>query len=208
MKTKKIILSTGEIKELTLEETIDQFMNLYKLSKFYKAINTFGEDIVKQESLIGIMNAYKHYNYLENIKFSTYATNSIWNRIKNLFKYEYTQKRAAEKNAISTETVIMQGTNHSVTLGETIEDEFGNIERIIIKKDICEKLKLATRDIKDMYKDVLELYFFEGLSYREIAERIGNITRQGVQHRVKFIAKTLKKNLEDMGIDKSSLNDF
>lgn len=208
MKTKKIILSTGEIKELTLEETIDQFTNLYKLSKFYKAINTFGEDIIKQEVLIGIMNAYKHYNYLENIKFSTYATNGIWNRIKNLFKYECAQKRAAEKNAISTETVIIQGKNHSLTLGETIEDEFGNVERIIIQKDICEKLKLATRDIKDMYKDVLELYFFEGLSYREIAERIGNITRQGVQHRVKFIAKTLKKNLEDMGIDKSSLYDF
>ena len=105
--------------------------------------------------------------FLENIKFSTYATNSIWNRIKNLFKYEYTQKRAAEKNAISTETVIIQGKNHSLTLGETIEDEFGNIERIIIKKDICEKLKLATRDIKDMYKDVLELYFFEGKKYRK-----------------------------------------
>lgn len=55
--------------------------------------------------------------------------------------------------------------------------------------------------LEPKHQQAINMWAYEGLTYREIAEHFGLAGRQGGHYRVKAALKVLRKALEERGID-------
>ncbi len=74
-----------------------------------------------------------------------------------------------------------------------------NVEEIVEKKDRAERMKIALEQLSPEHRTVLELTFYEGLSYPEIAE-IMDCPVNTVKTRMYYAKEKLKEKLTGLGI--------
>ena len=72
-------------------------------------------------------------------------------------------------------------------------------ENYILYSDLHDHLHNALQQIPDLYREAFELNRFEGLKYREIAEKL-NVSERTVEVRVSKTLELLRKQLKDFFI--------
>ncbi len=164
----------------TLMEKYKALVN--KLSRVYFIKGVDIEDIA-QESMIALYNAVLTYDTTSNIAFTTYATSCIRNRIKDCGR---NSKR--NKHKPLTDSVPI-----SVLDDRKMAEQ--SPEEIAIKAEEDESLhELIEKGLTSSEKQILDCYY-EGMSYKEIADRLGKNTKY-VDNVLQKIKRKLKKDLD------------
>jgi len=79
-----------------------------------------------------------------------------------------------------------------------------NAEEIIVKKDRSERMNMALNELTPEHRTVLELTFYNGMSYQEIAE-IVECPVNTVKTRMFYAKEKLKESLNRHGINQEEL---
>lgn len=79
-----------------------------------------------------------------------------------------------------------------------------NAEEIIVKKDRSERMNIALSELTPEHRTVLELTFYNGLSYQEIAE-IMECPVNTVKTRMFYAKEKLKESLDRYGLNQEEL---
>ncbi len=137
-------------------------------SKYYA--QGFEKDDIVQEGMIGLYNAVLNYNPQKN-SFKTFACLCISRKIITLLKSSSRQKHIPLNAAFSLDGCV--GNDGSVSYIDCIEAPgSSNPEEIVIGDDSYKRrLKLIKSTLSTFEKKVLN-YLIDGLSYREISERM------------------------------------
>lgn len=75
---------------------------------------------------------------------------------------------------------------------ERIAEETGSLEDMVIHQMELETLQEAVQSLTEVQRERLHLYFFEGLTFRQIAEKTG-ISDMSVRESVEASLKKIKK---------------
>lgn len=195
---KKIKCKNGLIKELTLEETMEEFKELPYSKKIIGWARYYEKDDVVQMARIGIMKAFKYYDISKNTCFITCAQKVIQDYIMCEYKKEKRQKRGGDVESISLYSNIAG--NNDTTIEDCLRDENINIEDDFITKDKTKKISdILNTVLSNDEKGLIKLYFIDGLSMAEVAKIIG-VTRQCISLRIIKIKKKLKTKLINANI--------
>lgn len=166
---------------------VEELMEKYKalVNKLSRVFFVKGEDIedIAQEGMIALYNAVLTYDAASNIAFSTYATSCIRNRIMDCSRHS---KR--NKNKPLTDSVPISVLDDRKIAEQSPEDIAIRAEDDRRLRAIIEKGLTATE------KQILDKYY-EGMSYREIADEIGKNTKY-VDNVLQKIKRKLKKDFD------------
>lgn len=125
---------------------------IYKFVNSPKYLNSVvtGKDDMMQEGMIGLWNAALNFNPKKKIKFSTFASNCIKNRLYNYYDRKTDHYRNLPGNHISI--------HHSIGNFKEEFDSNSNqlLDYLIIKNKISSSDKM--QQIKDIYRVLLLLY--------------------------------------------------
>ena len=112
----------------------------------------------------------------------TYVTREVYDALADTFRKEI---HAQE----------MKDLRHTTTEGET-EDLMvppeETLEDMVIRQIELEMLQKAMQSLTEVQKERLHLYFFEGLTYRQIGEKLG-ISDMSVRESIEASLKKIKK---------------
>lgn len=175
---KKIILKEG-IKEMSCEDVCIKFENLiYKMAHKYKNCGEF-EDL-SQIAYIGLIKAYKTYDYTKGILFITYAMRIIINDFLKIFR--------KNKNS-SIITSLQYEFEDNLELLDMIDDginyEEETLNKVIVKKVI--------NKLKNIDKKIIFLRI-KGLDQYAISEKIG-LSQASISRRLNKIYNKIKKEI-------------
>lgn len=153
-----------------------------KLARVYFIKGGDIEDLV-QEGMIALYNAVYTFNTEAKTAFTTYATSCIKNRILDFIKSSNTQKHKA-----LSDSVPMSVLDDKYMSGLSPED-------IAIYEEEKNYLhSVIDRELTPNERTVLDC-FFNGMSYQDIADRLGKNTKY-VDNALQKIRKKLKKQLD------------
>ena len=71
-----------------------------------------------------------------------------------------------------------------------------SLEDYVFRRLELENLRRAMKNLSDTQKERLQMYFFEGLSYRQMGERLG-ISHIAVRDSVELAIKKIRKNMDE-----------
>lgn len=192
IETKELLEKYGLGDSKAKEELIIRNIPLVK----YHVCNKFGrtefdiEDLI-QIGILGLISAVETYKIDKNIKFHTYASICICNRVLNFLK---TKKN--KLNAASLDEIIKEN-GKSITLIENIMDKEIDIQMDYEKKEILLAISYYVENLEERNKEIMKLYYgFYDKCYnqKEIAS-IYNISRQRISSILERELIKLKKYL-------------
>jgi len=136
----------------------------YIIAKDFKLAYNRGNILTKEEAineaLLKLCEVAKKYVESGNTKpFNSYMIRSIKNTILQLLRAEKAEKRDVKK--LSTNTIL-----------DTITVRQANNERNYINKDYC-KVLLQKTPLDKTTKKILKLFYWDGMSYKEIVGKLG-----------------------------------
>lgn len=144
---------------------------VHAIAKSYQNKGIDTEDLV-QEGFIGLLEAYKHFDASQNIKFSSYAV--YW-----IKKYIL---QALENNYISSHMPI-------TTVSDSQLADYDTSTKISDKADNeYTGLKLPI-DMPDIEQKVIRLSVEHGLTFKEISSKLGITTEQVRQIKQKALRR-------------------
>lgn len=155
------------------------------------------EDLI-QEGTFGLLSAIRRYDPADGASFSTYAERCIRMRLLSAIKSASRLKHVPLNDGISLEQLSEDPGTDILSLPELVRH---NPEDLILAKESKEELRAASsRCLSKFEIKVLDLYL-EGLSYREIAERLCR-NAKSVDNAVQRIRRKLARemNLGDISI--------
>ncbi|NPU99883.1 MAG: sigma-70 family RNA polymerase sigma factor [Brevinematales bacterium] len=141
-------------------EFYERYKNKVKYFIRKHRLNSLEREDLIQEGMIGLFNAIETFDTSKGVKFATYASVCIKNRIYNTVNSMWTRKK------------------NEGFLGEDedVAMEFSPEEDVIIR-EISEDLKNAILELSKREKKVLELYL-DKKSYQEIASSLDISTKK------------------------------
>lgn len=116
----------------------------------------------------------------------TYVSKEVYEVLANTFRKEYHAQEMQDLRHIIRDGYV-EGEMEKL-LAEHAEP----LEEIVFRKMNMEKLQGAIRHLSEIQKKRLFLYFFEGMTYREIAEKLG-ISDMSVRESIEASLKKIKK---------------
>ena len=155
------------------------------------------EDLI-QEGTFGLLSAIRNYDPADSASFKTYAEHCIRMRLLSAIKSASRLKHVPLNDGISLEQLSEDPGTDILSLPELVRH---NPEDLILAKESKEELRAASsRCLSKFEIRVLDLYL-EGLSYREIAERLCT-NAKSVDNAVQRIRRKLARemNLGDISI--------
>lgn len=172
-----------------MDALITQYTPL--LNKFMRSNKVAKESFndVYQEIIIIFIDAVHKFKPEKDVKFITYAYNSLKYTFMNMSKKNKSPKAMHTKNSLSLNTPVLGTSDQSISVGDTIEAH--NITRQIHALDTLECIKcLNTTEI-----DIINLSA-QGYTYEEISEIIQRSTAR-IGYIKQNITKKIKKNRLD-----------
>lgn len=124
------------------------------------SLNSLEREDLIQEGMIGVFQALQTFDPAKGIRFSTYSSVCIKNRIKNALESLFVHKKRFDQNS-DIENIVSEQTPESVT----------------IALEMTEKLKNNIRRLEDTEKSVLSLYL-AGKSYKDMAQELAISTKK------------------------------
>ena len=155
------------------------------------------EDLI-QEGTFGLLSAIRRYDPADGASFSTYAERCIRMRLLSAIKSASRLKHVPLNDGISLEQLSEDPGTDILSLPELVRHD---PEDLILAKESKEELRAASSRCLSRFEiKVLDLYL-EGLSYREIAERLCR-NAKSVDNAVQRIRRKLARemNLGDISI--------
>ena len=71
-----------------------------------------------------------------------------------------------------------------------------SLEDYVIRRIELENMRRAMKNLSAAQKERLQMYFFEGLSYRQMGEKLG-ISHIAVRDSIELAIKKIRKNMEE-----------
>lgn len=121
------------------------------------------EDIANdifQETFVKAILTIKQNRYTENGKFPAWITRIAHNLIIDHYRQE------KSSNTQSSDIDSIDVLNRKELCEETIED-------IIVARQTCEDVKMLIEDLPELQREVLNMRYYQNLSFKEIAEITG-----------------------------------
>ena len=119
----------------------------------------------------------------------TYVTKEVYEALTETFRKEAHAQEMRDLRHITKEGYIEGETEElAFASGESLED-------IVIRQIELETLQKAMQSLTEIQKERLHLYFFQGLTYRQIAEKQG-IGEKNVRESIAGAIKKIKKIFE------------
>lgn len=179
MESDKLILDN-----LNLIYFVLQKMGLYNEREYYYDIG-----------LIALVRAARQFDESKGYTFTTYATMAIRNEICVDMRRAKADKRKANFNTVSLDSVIYQNKEgDDITLMDTISSDI-NIEEELIEKERMKTLKNAITTLTIKERKVLKYYLMYDMSQRQIAEKIG-CTQAHISRIYQRIIKKLQEKMK------------
>lgn len=122
--------------------------------------------------LIGLINAANSYDPDKGMKFSTLATVCIRNQILIEIRERNSNKRKANFNTISLETVVGHSDKNDLTLGDLIPDAF-NMEEHVENKELLNNVIEIINELTEDEKILIKYYILDEMTQADIAKKLG-----------------------------------
>lgn len=194
---KQIKCENGIIKDLTLEETIEQFKFIKNTKPIFKWQWYFDQDDLDQLFYLGLIKTYNYYDINKGTSFLTMAYKIISREISLQFKKE--NKKLDTYEYISLYSKPKENKDDGTQLLDIIKDEEVDIDDYVANKDLYSRINNIINKLSDEYKQYIDLYFNKQYTYRDIAN-ILNVSRQTVGNKIKVIKNKLKKEFVKQNI--------
>jgi RNA polymerase sigma factor (sigma-70 family) len=192
---KKLIkCKDGVIKELTLEETINEFEGILKGKDVTKWFRYYDKDDLIQMAYMGLIKAYNYYDVSKNMSFASYGKNVVLNHLTYILKTDNRIKRGRDFEICSYNITNEEDETESEMI-DNIKDDNVNCEESALKNIEKERIFNLVKSLSVKEQELINLYFIKGLTYQEIGD-LYNKTRQCIQVRVKNLINKLKLRLE------------
>ncbi len=149
-------------------------------------------DDLRQEAYSALLLAVKGYKAEKEYKFTTYLSYALKSIVRGLLSGSDVLNRASTESL--SQPIGEDKDGEPLTVGDIVPDEnaaaeFENIERLDEYKALYE----AIDDLPPDLKDVIQAYYFEGLTYRQLGERYGYDPEHARRLNITAL-KTLRKN--------------
>ena len=173
----------------------DQIVKTYQslveiIARPYFLIGAEKEDLV-QECMIGLMKAMRSYNATEDCSFKTYASVCIRNAIKDSIHKVSSAKQKTLNESLSFEALLNE---HDGMLEQVTDSSFAvSVEDIVINTIRWHELIQKAAEVLSMFEYKVFRLYFEGLSYKRIAEVCGKPTKS-----VDTALQRIRKKLSDL----------
>ena len=194
---KQIKCENGIIKDLTLEETIEQFKFIKNTKLIFKWQWYFDKDDLDQLFYLGLIKTYNYYDINKGTSFLTMAYKIISREISLQFKKE--NKKLDTYEYISLYSKPKENKDDGTQVLDIIKDEEVDIDDYVANKDLYSRINNIINKLSDEYKQYIDLYFNKQYTYRDIAN-ILNVSRQTVGNKIKVIKNKLKKEFVKQNI--------
>jgi len=116
----------------------------------------------------------------------TYVSEEVYEALVNTFRKEAHAEEMRDLRHI-TKDGYMEGDTEDLLI-ETEE----SVEDYVIRQLEIKQLQKAMQQLTENQKERLQLYFFEGLTYRQIGEKLG-ISDKSVRESIDAALKKIKK---------------
>lgn len=160
--------------------------------KYLKSVN----ELIKFEDLVdsatfAVLEAIRDFKEDSGMVFTSYAFMRIKGRIKHDFYSEMTKNNI---KVFSLNETLED--NELDELVDCIEDEKADVLKKVMLTDKSEKIYKALENLKPQHKEILILKYIEGLSQKEIADKLGltvSVVNRRCEYARKLIAKQVKR---------------
>ena len=168
------------------------------VKKSIRTLYLIGADTedLSQEGMIGLFKAVQNYKDENQASFYTFAKVCIDRQIYSAIKASNRKKHSPLNTYIS---FYSRGNEEEMQLIENLEaSRNSNPEHVVLDQEIASRIEnLLQSRLSKMEKEVLPLYL-EGLSYSEIAERLGKQAKS-IDNTVQRIRDKVKKLYIEQG---------
>ena len=171
----------------------DVLLNRYKSSihsyiYFIVRNKDLAEDIF-QETFVKVIITIKQGRYTDNGKFKAWITRIAHNLIIDYFRQERSE------NTISNDDVEVDLFNNSKLCDSTIEDA-------MIRGQVLSDVKKLVKHLPDNQREVLEMRYYQDLSFKEIADLTG-VSINTALGRMRYAILNMRKMAEEHNMELS-----
>ena len=160
----------------------DRYMQTARYIAISLAGKTFDVSDLTQEGMIGFLSAVYSFNEEHSVKFGTYASACIRNRILSVIRLNISKKR------IPAELIVPFNTQDAISIALTPEDVLQSQQNAQFISELIET------SLSQQEKTVFRL-FLAGLSYEEIAKEKG-ISAKAVDSTLQRARRKLREKLK------------
>jgi len=175
------------------EDTFVVLINRYKSELFtfiyYKVLDEDLANDIFQDTFIKIIITLKEKRYNEEGKFIVWAKRIAHNLIIDYFRFN------SKNHRVST----ISHDDDEFSIFDILQEPSENIEDQLIKNQIFEDLHGMIHFLPESQQEVIKLRFFDGLSFKEIAEHTGTSINTTLG-RVRYALINLRKVMDDNNI--------
>ena len=172
-------------------DRINENLNLvyYVINKYYKeASKVLDIEEMFQEGSIGLMKADRTFEENKGLKFSTYATTCIKNEIRNFVRRQ-NKKGITELKTVSGDANKGEEGRGTCNLWDIIKDNQDYIKKV----EDRELIKYIVSALTKEERELLKLRYIDGLTYREVAEKLKS-NRTTISQRDRALKSKINKN--------------
>lgn len=159
--------------------------NVYNYIFFLIKNREMAEDVFQDTFVKAIVNI-KQGRYIENGKFKAWIMRIAHNLIIDYFRLE------RNENTISNDEMEVDLLNDAALCDITVEDK-------IIWAQVLKDVKRLVEYLPDSQREVLEMRYYQDLSFKEIADQIG-ISINTALGRMRYAIINIRKLAEENGI--------
>ncbi len=191
----------NEINELVVraqhhdEEAMESLFRIFKpkvtaISREYFLIGAEFDDLI-QEGMIGLYNAICVYNADKNHNFSAYASLLIHRKLQNAVKNANRMKNSPLNTYLPINNFDDTTDDEDGVIHLVIVDDDSDIEQYLLDKEMRTVVLSKVKDLLTDEQYKLLKMFLNGLTYREMSERL-NIPSKQVDNTLQAIKKKLR----------------
>ena len=179
-----------------LEAILSRYKNLvYAKSKPYFLAGADDDDII-QEGFIGLFKAVKDFDADRFPFFKVFAGICVTRHIITAVKAASRKKHMPLNSYVSLDKNTYDDDSDTTLLDVMAFDELQDPEAILIDRERVDGMEYKINKVLSKLETEVLVYYLEGMSYSEIAERLGKDTK-AVDNALQRIKKKLENALRD-----------
>lgn len=186
MTDEELVISYSIGNNLAFDELLFRHQkNVFNYIYFIIRNREMAEDVF-QETFIKAITTIKQGRYTENGKFRAWIMRIAHNLVIDYFRQE------RNENTVSNDETEIDLLNNANLCEDTIEDR-------IVYSQILEDVKKLIHYLPQSQREVLEMRYYQGLSFKEISEQTG-ISINTALGRMRYAILNIRKMAEENGI--------
>lgn len=171
----------------------DYLLNRYKSSIhsyiFFVVRNKELTEDIFQETFVKVIMTIKQGRYTENGKFKAWITRIAHNLIIDYFRQE------RNENVVSNDEVEVDLFNNIKLCEGTVEDR-------MVRRQVLADVRNLVKHLPDNQREVLEMRYYQDLSFKEIAEKTG-VSINTALGRMRYAILNMRRMAEENQIELS-----